>query len=380
MFAPHAATGHNAPMKMMSQAADGAADVFEDALADGLPDHGFWSAPAVVAVSGGADSVGLLLGLQALTARRLVPSRLVVAHARHDLRTEAAADADAVAALAAAVGVPCVVRSLGGRRADGVRGEGVEGRARRIRYAFLTEVARDHGARAVLVGHTADDQAETILHRCLRGTGLGGLAGMARARPLADGLTLLRPLLGVSRRAVRDYVARRGQAWCEDATNADVRFARNFLRHRILAGCEAGPYPAASAALVRLGEQAAGAAAALRSAAEHLLATHARHQADGSIVLHARPLARLDAHLLGEVWVGLWQREGWPRRDMSARHYRRLVSLLRRAGDGDASATRAGPPAAAIDLPGGVHARLGADGMLVVARGTGQTVPPASHA
>ncbi|NCY02640.1 MAG: hypothetical protein EBX36_06940, partial [Planctomycetia bacterium] len=86
----------------MSQEADGAADVFEDALADGLPDHGFWSAPAVVAVSGGADSVGLLLGLQALTARRLVPSRLVVAHARHDLRTEAAADADAVAALAAA--------------------------------------------------------------------------------------------------------------------------------------------------------------------------------------------------------------------------------------------------------------------------------------
>ncbi len=347
-------------MAMLDASTSATESGFLAALAGGLPDHGFWSAPAVVAVSGGADSVALLLGLHGLAATRRDEPRLLVAHARHDLRVEASADADFVTQLAAGLGIPCVVRDLRCREPDGVRGEGIEGRARRLRQECFAAIAHEHGARHVVVAHTADDQAETILHRALRGTGLAGLAGMQSARELGDGVSLLRPLLAVPRGVVRAYLASREQAWVEDATNADVRYARNFLRHAILARCEAGPYPAASAALVRLGGHAAAVADAVRSAAEHLLEAHGRRQADGTTVLQTRGLAGLDRHLLAEIFVALWHREGWPRRDMTAAHYAKLASLA----VASAAGTAAVPPP--VELPGAVRARVTADGLLVV--------------
>ncbi|MFM8893663.1 MAG: tRNA lysidine(34) synthetase TilS [Planctomycetia bacterium] len=251
---------------------------FLSALAAGLPERGFWSARAVVAVSGGADSVALFMGLLDLAAERGDPGRLSVAHACHDLRDEAPDDAAFVERLAAARNVGCTVRHLRVRHAGGTGGEGIEGRARSLRRAFFTDVAREWGARFVVVAHTADDQAETILHRGLRGTGLAGLAGMARARELAEGVALVRPMLAVSRDEGRAYLTARGQCWREDATNADVHYARNFLRHEILPRCEAGAYPAARPALVRLAGQAAVVAGALRSAARHLLDIHGRRK------------------------------------------------------------------------------------------------------
>jgi len=326
-------------------------------LRGGLPRQGFFGPPVLVGVSGGADSVGLLLGLQALAGGDSPPGRLVVAHGRHDLREEAGADAAFVVALAGALGLPCVVGDLRVRDRDGVRGEGVEARARRIRYRFLAETALAHGARHVAVAHTADDQAETILHRALRGTGLAGLGGMRPVRELVPGVALVRPLITVPRAAVRGYLAARAQEWCEDATNADVRHARSFLRHEILPRCAAGPYPAAPAALARLGRQAAGAAAALASAADALLDAHATRGGGGAVVLAADRLARLDPQLVAEVFVAVWRREDWPQRDMTARHYERLAGL---------AATAADPPATAapIELPGGVRAALVSGGRL----------------
>jgi tRNA(Ile)-lysidine synthase len=149
----------------------------------------------------------------------------------------------------------------------------------------------------------------------------------------------------------------------EDATNADVRFARNFLRHEILPRCQDGPYPAAAAALVRLGSQAAAAAGAVRSAAENLLETHATRGSDGATVLQTHKLAGLDRHLLAEIFVALWHREGWPQRDMTARHYSQLAALAVASADPVPAAPMA------IDLPGGVRARVASSGMLVVERG-----------
>jgi tRNA(Ile)-lysidine synthase len=328
---------------------------FLSALSVALPRSGFWEAPVVVAVSGGADSVALLLGLV-----RVAPpqARLVVAHACHDLRPEAAADRDFVAALAARLKVPCASRSLAVRHDAEGRGEGLEARARRLRYDFLADIAGEHGARHVVVGHTADDQAETILHRALRGTGLAGLAGMQRSRGLADGVALLRPLLRLPRALGRAFLEAEGESWAEDATNADPAFARNFLRHEILARAERGPYPAATAALVRLGEHAGRSAGALASAAEHLLGIHARRQADGRIVLDATALAGLDRHLVAEVVVALWEREGWPRRDMAARHFTAVAGLIVDVGSG------AQPPCPAFDLPGGVRAGSSGSGRI----------------
>ena len=352
-------------MSMLEATTSGTEAGFLAALAAVLPAHGFWSERVVVCVSGGADSVALLLGLHSLAAGQGIPSKLLVAHARHDLREAAAADAAFVADLAAGLGLPCVVRDLRVREPDGVRGEGIEGRARRLRYEFFAAIAREQAARFVVVAHTADDQAETILHRALRGTGLAGLAGMASARELSDGVALVRPLLAVPRGVVRAYLGSRGQCWAEDATNADVRYARNFLRHEILARCESGPYPAAAASLVRLGSQAAAVAGAVRSAAEHLLEAYSHRHADGTTVLQTQKLAALDRHLLAEIFVALWQREGWPRRDMTARHYSQLAAMAASSTD----PTVAAPPA--IDLPGDVRARV-LSGTVLIGRANGR--------
>jgi len=325
-------------------------------LAAGLPVSGLWSSPVLVAVSGGADSVAMLCAL-----RELAPPdagvRMTVVHAEHDLRNEAAGDRQFVAELAARLGLPFVWQRCAVRSAVDLRGEGLEALARRARYGFLIDVAIDTGARHVMVAHTADDQAETILHRALRGTGLAGLGGMPAARQLIEGVSLLRPLLAASRRSVREFLTASGQEWREDATNADVRYARNFIRHDVLACCERGPYPAATEALVRLGRQAALAAGAIRSAAEHLLEPRVTRRADGTVVLRTAGLAGLDRHLVAEMFVALWSREGWPQRDMTAAHYATLAALaFEREGCSKA--------AEHADFPGRIHVRGGrSDGL-----------------
>jgi tRNA(Ile)-lysidine synthase len=279
---------------------------------------------------------------------KLGVSNLVVAHAEHDLRVEAHEDCEFVGRLASRLGVRFRWCRLAVRdRGDEAAGEGLEARARRLRYDFLTDVALETGARHVFVAHTADDQAETMLHRMLRGTGVAGLAGMRRARKLCDGVALVRPLLGIPRTAGRAFLMRHVEEWQEDATNTDTMRARNFLRHEILARCVSGPYPAAVASLTRLGAQAAAIADALASAAEHLLELYATRQPDGAILLNIKPLASLDRHLLAELFVVLWRREGWPQRDMTARHYDDLVGRTLSAADRSAAC-----------FPGGVTAEF----------------------
>ncbi|NDC64348.1 MAG: tRNA lysidine(34) synthetase TilS, partial [Planctomycetia bacterium] len=334
------------------------------AIAAAIPAHGFWSSPVVIGVSGGADSVALLLILARLAA--VAGGRLVVAHARHDLRAAAVDDEAFVTALCGRLGLQLATMKLAVLVDVERRGEGVEGRARRLRYEFLVDVARRHAARHVAVAHTADDQAETILHRCLRGTGLAGLAGMPPARELGDGIALVRPLLSVPRRAVRDYLAGVGQPWCEDESNADVRYARNFIRHEILARVEDGPYPAAVAAIERLGRQASRVAAAIASAADHLIETCSSRQEGGTVVIRTAALSSLDRHLVAEMIVALWRRERWPRRDMTARHYAAVAGMVLADGANGVGSRR---PAAA-DMPGGIRVRLDTNGLLTL-------VPPA---
>lgn len=317
-----------------------------ETLATALPKQGLWEWPVLVGVSGGADSVALLVALVTLAHRGGGSGRILVAHAHHGLRPEADDDLRFVEALAAERGVAIVTARLEVCSSTGNGGEGLEARARRLRYGWLGEMAHEHGARHLLVAHTADDQAETILQRALRGTGMAGLAGMKPARRFVDGVALLRPLLGVRRERLRRFLLDRGLAWREDASNADPRFSRAFLRHEVLPRLEAGAWPAATEALVRLGQQAGLVSRALDSAAGYLLDRHATRLADGGISLDAAALAGLDSHLLAAVFVALWRREGWPERDMTAAHYSRLVALL-------TSAARR--KEATLCLPGGVR-------------------------
>ena len=184
----------------------------------------------VVAVSGGSDSVGLLRVLH-----RLAPElgiSLSVAHLDHGVRGDAARDdARFVGNLAAELGLPV---DLGNWQP--VRPGHFEADARYARYAWLHEIARARGATAVAVGHTRDDQAETILHRMIRGTGLRGLAGMPPRRVFFGdpSIMLVRPLLSVSRQAIRNDLKTIGQDYREDASNTDLSRTRARIRHDLL--------------------------------------------------------------------------------------------------------------------------------------------------
>lgn len=178
----------------------------------------------VVAVSGGADSVALLLALKEAAGRLRL--RLDAAHFDHGLRGAAsAADAAFVAALCRRLGVPLHL----GRAAPPLAGPGLEAQARRARYAFLASVADRLGADRIATAHTADDQAETVLMRLLRGSGGDGLQAIRFRRG-----RVVRPLLECRRADVLDFLAAAGEPFRDDASNADPRFLRNRVRHEVL--------------------------------------------------------------------------------------------------------------------------------------------------
>jgi tRNA(Ile)-lysidine synthase len=195
----------------------------------------------VVAVSGGGDSVFLLLSLHALAPR--LQLALHVAHLDHGWRgASGAADAAFVAALAARLGLPYHGQRVAAPQLARAGRLSPEDAARRLRYAFLRDVCRDVGASTVATGHTQDDQVETILLAWLRGSGPEGQAPMEWAGPLpvpdAAGLRLVRPLLGLSRPAARAALRALDQDWREDATNADLDLPRNRLRLEVLPALE----------------------------------------------------------------------------------------------------------------------------------------------
>jgi tRNA(Ile)-lysidine synthase len=232
----------------------------ERAIEEGalLPDR---DAPVVVAVSGGPDSMALLHAMLAWRERTKHGStpgerapRVIAAHVDHGLRGSASdEDAAFVRAQAEAWGaeVAIVTAAISERaRARAAGGAAVEADARRARYAALRAIAERAGADRILTAHTADDQAETVLLRMVRGSGLRGLAGMA---PLSrvQGLRVARPLLAVTRRQVLAYVGRHAIPHRLDATNDATAAARNYVRHEIVPRLEARLNPAVRNALLR---------------------------------------------------------------------------------------------------------------------------------
>ena len=151
--------------------------------------------PVLVAVSGGADSVALLTALVRL--QKPVESVLIVGHYNHRWRGEESdEDARFVRELAKQYGIGFELDCAPQTREKSTANEAS---AREARYRFLQQTAERRGARYLATAHTADDQAETVLHRVLRGTGIAGLAGIPRTRVLSPAVTLIRPLLAYRR-------------------------------------------------------------------------------------------------------------------------------------------------------------------------------------
>lgn len=303
----------------------------------------------IVAVSGGPDSMALLRVL--LELRRTNPtSPLIVAHLNHQLRG-ADSDADEAfvqqqhALLQATTPVPLAIRC---ERRDiaaeaRLRGENLESTARQLRYDWLVQTAQETHLRWIATGHTADDQAETILHRLIRGAGLKGLRGIAARRPLTAGIELLRPLLAVTRAEVLAYLEDLGQPYRHDRSNDDPAFTRNRIRQELLPLLARDFNPAIAKVLTRLAEQANETFQEHEARAMSLLAEAELQRAGQLLVFDRQRLQQATRNQVREVYRLAWTREGWPAGGMSFAHWDRLAALV----FGENSA---------IDLPDGLRA------------------------
>ena len=282
-------------------------------------------------VSGGADSVALLLLLLDAGAS------VTVVHVNHGLRGEASdGDEQFVRELCARLSAPLLTYRAAPPEHPS------EGWAREARYGFFRQAMAQTGTPVIALAHHRDDQAETLLLHLLRGSGLNGLTAM-RPDTEADGMRILRPLLGFSREELRSELRRRGQPWREDESNRSAQYLRNALRHGALAELERLS-PGASSRLARTAELLAADEDVLNRLTEDFLARFG----DGDCL----PLDALEQQMPGmqrRILRAWWQRRAPLRteRGLSSAQTDEFVSLI---------AATAG---ARCNLPGGWHGQRG---------------------
>lgn len=218
-------------------------------------EDGWWreGAAVVAAVSGGPDSMALLHLLRSMA--EVTPLRIIVAHANHQFRgAESDAEAELVADTARGWGLVFESAELGMPAYIAETGMNAQSAAREKRYVFLRSVARKHGCPYLITGHHADDQAETVLMRIIRGTGVGGLAGIPSRRK-EDDLELIRPLLRITKCELLEYCKRNGVPYAVDSSNADRHYFRNTVRMDVIPSLEQYN-PRLKTSLIRLAEMA----------------------------------------------------------------------------------------------------------------------------
>ncbi|MEX2661495.1 MAG: tRNA lysidine(34) synthetase TilS [Vicinamibacterales bacterium] len=304
----------------------------------------------MVALSGGPDSVALLHILRELEAQ----GDLVVAgaaHFNHGLRGEASDGDEAFCRdLTASLGVPletgaCEVRALALREK-----RSIEDAARRVRYAFLAEAAARLGADAVAIGHSRDDQAETFLLRLIRGAGTRGLGAI---RPKAG--LFVRPLIDISRDALRQYAADGGLTFRDDASNADVAVPRNRVRHELLPYLEREFSPGIVEVLAREAALARDDDDRLEAEAIDLAASVVLTDIDPATGRPVPGTVQVEVQALGSLHPALASRVarralqyGAGERFVGFEHVHRFLDFV-----------RSGEPGSAISLPGQQARHLG---------------------
>jgi tRNA(Ile)-lysidine synthase len=287
----------------------------------------------LLGLSGGADSVALLDVL--LELRSELGFTLAAAHLNHQIRAaEAERDEAFVRELCRRLDVSLIVQ-----RADGLdlAAGNLEERARDARHAFLERAAYTCGANYIALAHHADDQAETVLMRLLRGAGVAGLAAMAERGPGR----IIRPMLAVPRGEILNYVGERRLEFVEDSSNASLSILRNRIRHELLPMLERDYVPGISRRLTELGGE--------MRALDDLAATLAERELESLTLapgmIDAARLAEVPEALINPVLRGFIARTAANLRRFDRVH----IDMLRRLA-------LEGGPSAAIELPGGWRA------------------------
>jgi len=290
-----------------------------------------------VAVSGGADSLALLRLFEDL--RGELGISLCVAHLNHGLRGDAAdSDETFVGGLARELDVPFLaaredVAALARRNHWNLEDAG-----RRARYAFFEKLVRDGRCTKIAVAHTADDQAETLLARLIRGTGSRGLVGIHRVRG-----AVIRPLLDARREELREYLRARGQTWREDASNEDTTRLRARVRQQLLPLIERDFAPAIVERLTNLAEIQSGEEAFWNALVEERLAA-IQGKAGGAVSVEIEELLAPLPQLAGKqdaslalsrrVILALLRQAARGESDFDAKHVQQVLHLASKSQSG----------------------------------------------
>ena len=282
----------------------------------------------LIAVSGGADSVALLRLIAANADDKSKPN-LIVAHINHGTRgKQSEADAEFVRQLAEDHRLEFCLDSIPKQVASATTQHHSEESLRNARYDRLVEMAARHGCRYLVTGHHLDDQIETVMFRIFRGTGISGLQGIPQQRVVNEALTIVRPLLSVRSDELKTYLRSIGQDFCNDPTNAESSFTRNFLRNEILPAVEQR-FGDVVGAVSRLSEQAKRTEAFLETSVEPLLLSITL-QTDHEVCLDRRQLIDQPDVLLQKLLSKIWSDQQWPLQAMSAQWWQRLTDAIKK--------------------------------------------------
>ncbi len=282
----------------------------------------------LVAVSGGADSTALLHCLRALAPEFHLT--LSVAHLNHGIRgAEADEDEEFVRRMCVDFGLRFISDSIDIKRQAKAARQNLEDLARKKRYEFLHRSARDLGAQKIAVGHTLNDQAETVLFRFIRGSGLEGLSAI---HPVV-GSTLIRPLIECSRSSILAYLKRKGQTFREDSTNSELIHARNRIRRELLPYLESHFNPRMTETLAREADLAREAWSFFESQAKELFRQIHTRTPDG-ISLNIKDFIKIHPALRKEVCRQALLECRGSLQGITSRHIDSLLSLSHKERSG----------------------------------------------
>lgn len=291
----------------------------------------------VLGVSGGPDSTALLHLSFALRREFGWPLRIHVAHLNHMLRgTESGADVEFVQEACESLSVPCHIETVdvAALRPSGV---GIEEAARGARFEFFERICIKTGAKMLALGHSADDQVETVLQRIVRGTGIRGLAGIPQRRSLrADSdVLLVRPLLKFRRAAIHAYLRDNSIAFRQDLSNDTLAMTRNRIRHVLVPLLEREFNTLAPEAILRLAKQASWAREHLEETARRGIEALVKSRDFGVVVLDADALSRKSRMVQAEIIRVAYVSLGAGEQDLSFEHIESVRDVLSNtAGNG----------------------------------------------
>lgn len=296
----------------------------------------------LLAVSGGADSVAMMFAMLRLTQAGTIGARLVVGHVNHKLREPAAdQDEEFVVEFGKKLGLKVVPRSVDVRACAAESKLSIETAARKLRTRALIDIAKENGCKSVATGHHKDDNAETMVHRLLRGTGFRGLAGIWPNRLFANEVTFVRPLLCVTRAKIIEYCRANDLDWRDDHTNADTSYTRNYIRHLLLPQLQNACSGSLVAELAQLSQKCRRLHRRVCRNVEKVWPVVVSASQPDKVTLDGKIFCAqtqiIQAELVRRTLVGLGSGE----RDLKEEHYRNIFALAQ------------GPNGKRIELPGG---------------------------